>query len=286
VTVSVDNTARVWDAQTGQPLTEPLGHVKGRFSANLGGFRAQFSPDGKSIVTASVDGTASVWDLAPASAGCPGWLLDLATAVCGEVLNAHGVLEGTNQTQVLDQLRQTLEGQSSDDDWVVFGRWFLADHSTRTVSPFSKLGNDAVAPINAVSRKTSDVGLRTTHVPAQFVKIPPLGVGFAFHDQPVLLQGDGTLSLEDDFWPKSFWNERPRQPVHGQTKVVELAQMHIRADRSDLERLHQVLRLRLNDGLVAETDQGLVSGRCGPTLPGRTVFGVNGGRKVRRGSLG
>ena len=29
--------------------------------------------------------------------------------------------------------------ESADDDWVVWGRWFLADPSTRTISPFSKI---------------------------------------------------------------------------------------------------------------------------------------------------
>jgi hypothetical protein len=26
-----------------------------------------------------------------------------------------------------------------DDDWVVWGRWLLADHATRTISPFAKV---------------------------------------------------------------------------------------------------------------------------------------------------
>jgi len=30
-------------------------------------------------------------------------------------------------------------GTPANDDWVVWGRWFLADHSTRTISPFSKV---------------------------------------------------------------------------------------------------------------------------------------------------
>ena len=55
VTASYDNTARVWDAKTGEPVTEPLKHEE---SVNS----AQFSPDGKYIVTASWDNTARVWD--------------------------------------------------------------------------------------------------------------------------------------------------------------------------------------------------------------------------------
>jgi dipeptidyl aminopeptidase/acylaminoacyl peptidase len=54
-TASRDNTARVWDAQTGLPLTEPLKHA-GEV------WHAQFSPDSKRVVTASWDKTARVWD--------------------------------------------------------------------------------------------------------------------------------------------------------------------------------------------------------------------------------
>ena len=54
VTASSDNTARVWDARTGEPVTEPLKHEDDVISA-------VFSPDGKYIVTASADNTARVW---------------------------------------------------------------------------------------------------------------------------------------------------------------------------------------------------------------------------------
>ena len=50
-----DKTARVWDAQTGQPLTDA-------FQARSEVAYARFSPDGKRIVTASEDNTARVWD--------------------------------------------------------------------------------------------------------------------------------------------------------------------------------------------------------------------------------
>jgi WD40 repeat protein len=55
VTASYDNTARVWDAQSGQEIAKLAGHESGVTAA-------QFSPDGKRIVTASEDNTARVWD--------------------------------------------------------------------------------------------------------------------------------------------------------------------------------------------------------------------------------
>jgi dipeptidyl aminopeptidase/acylaminoacyl peptidase len=133
VTASSDNTARVWDAESGQPLTEPLKH-NGRVRS------AQFSPDGRQIVTASEDYTAQVWDLVSAQRGYPDWLLEIAEAISGEVLNKQGVLEPTklNRAETIKRIRENLDRESGDDDWVVWGRWLLADPATRTISPFSK----------------------------------------------------------------------------------------------------------------------------------------------------
>ena len=56
VTASEDKTARLWDAETGKQIGEPLkGHTDSVLSA-------AFSPDGKRIVTASDDKTARLWD--------------------------------------------------------------------------------------------------------------------------------------------------------------------------------------------------------------------------------
>jgi tetratricopeptide (TPR) repeat protein len=55
VTAGADGTARVWDAATGEPVSDWLRH--GAAVA-----QAAFSPDGKRVATASADRTARVWD--------------------------------------------------------------------------------------------------------------------------------------------------------------------------------------------------------------------------------
>ena len=53
-TASGDDTARVWDSQSGAEIAR-LNHDS---SVNA----VSFSPDGRTVATASADGTARVWD--------------------------------------------------------------------------------------------------------------------------------------------------------------------------------------------------------------------------------
>jgi WD40 repeat protein/serine/threonine protein kinase/Flp pilus assembly protein TadD len=55
--IGKDSTARVYDAQSGEPTTPPLAH-HGEIAY------AAFSPDGRRVVTTSYDQTARVWDAA------------------------------------------------------------------------------------------------------------------------------------------------------------------------------------------------------------------------------
>ena len=58
VTGSLDNTAKVWDANGGAELLTLKGRTDPLYSAS-------FSPDGSRIVTGSDDKTAKVWDTRP-----------------------------------------------------------------------------------------------------------------------------------------------------------------------------------------------------------------------------
>jgi WD40 repeat protein len=100
---------QVLDAQSDQALTGPMKH------GNLV-YSAQFSPYGKRIVTASKDDTARVW-------------------------NDSGVFEPRKEDpgRVLEETRAQLNRGPADGDWTILGHWLLADRSTRTISPFSKI---------------------------------------------------------------------------------------------------------------------------------------------------
>ena len=57
VTASDDQTARIWDAATGQEVRTLSGHTDSVWSV-------AYSPDGAHLVTASLDQTARIWDAA------------------------------------------------------------------------------------------------------------------------------------------------------------------------------------------------------------------------------
>lgn len=74
ITASDDNLAIIWDGATGSKILELKGHQRGIFGpgrsskgapvtyTHTGIDEANFSPDGRRVVTASYDGTGRVWD--------------------------------------------------------------------------------------------------------------------------------------------------------------------------------------------------------------------------------
>jgi WD40 repeat protein len=126
-----EGVARIWDAQTGRDVDE----LAGLWDAN--GTFASFSPDGKWVV-ASFARKARVWDAGCVTTTAPDWLETLAEAGGGRKLNANGVLDFFKLGE-LPSLREKLRNLSGQDDLSRFGRWFIGDPFTRTISPASSI---------------------------------------------------------------------------------------------------------------------------------------------------
>ncbi|MFD0575307.1 Hsp70 family protein [Dactylosporangium darangshiense] len=127
ISVSRDNSARIWNAATGLPLGDPMvGH-----SASIVGFA--LSADGKTLITGGVDGAVNAWDTAtrkPSSA-----VPRSSTTISAVALSRDG-----KTLAVVDSNRLRL--------------WRLTDHT-----PLGEPLNDADHKVDAVRFHPSDNGV-------------------------------------------------------------------------------------------------------------------------------
>jgi hypothetical protein len=86
-------------------------------------------------VTASLDHTVRFWDLPPVGEAPP-WLADLAEAAAQAKVSTAGNLEPVGEDKLL-RLSQERLATTSTEPWATFGRWYFADATMRTVSPWS-----------------------------------------------------------------------------------------------------------------------------------------------------
>ena len=79
--------------------------------------------------------------LRPRARHCRNGCLTLSKQSPGRSLNEQGVLEETtlDRVETLNRIRNELEQNPRNDDWTIWGRWFLADPATRNISPFSRI---------------------------------------------------------------------------------------------------------------------------------------------------
>jgi eukaryotic-like serine/threonine-protein kinase len=123
----------VWDIPSGDLLADPFKAERtSLLSVALG-------PEGRKLAAGCEDGIARVWDVGTPGPVCPNWLPSLAEALSGFALNSRGSIEPVTNDRpaAISQIRESLQPQPAETAWDVWGRWFLADRSTATISASS-----------------------------------------------------------------------------------------------------------------------------------------------------
>jgi WD40 repeat protein/serine/threonine protein kinase len=132
IAAATDQTnGMVWDIPTGDPLADPFDtHPTSLLSVALG-------PQGRQLAVGCKDGITRVWDVGPPDPVCPtNWLPTLAEVLSGLALNSRGSIEWVTNDRpaAISEIREFLHAQPGESAWAVWGRWFLADRSTATIS--------------------------------------------------------------------------------------------------------------------------------------------------------
>jgi len=131
-----DGRLQIWSMATGQLVAEPIWPL-GSATAT------RFSPDGRFVLTRGLTSkTMEIWPVPPlvTVAPVPAWIERLATAVAGGKIGASGeFVTGAVTAEVFAALKTELAEMPDDAPYVKWGRWFLADPVTRTISPESPL---------------------------------------------------------------------------------------------------------------------------------------------------
>lgn len=138
----------------------------------------------------------------------------------------------------------------------------------------TQVADDRLIPIDVFRTQLGDVGLRTAEVPAQFVEGAALRVAFPGDDPGVFVGGDGPLLTEPDGGPLRLRDERPGQPGHRETEVVELPEVNVGGHRAPAEGVEKVFCAGLNDDLRKQRQQRLVlRSHCPSPLGGSALGG-------------
>jgi WD40 repeat protein/TPR repeat protein len=160
--------ARVWDAYTGQPVSEALRHDQAvnlaefspdsRFLATLAGDTAirlwyvraslpvseflqadapvksiRFGSDAQSLVTITRD-SAYICYFPLVDFSAPSWLPDVAEAIVETRRSDHGIFEEVPSVRILE-LKHDILASQNNDYFTLWARWFFTDRTKRGIVP-------------------------------------------------------------------------------------------------------------------------------------------------------
>jgi hypothetical protein len=109
LTASGDNTARLWDAATGEEIGLP-------FHDDEGVINAAFSPDGTRLVTGSA-GPLHLWDIPVRLAEAPQWMPDLVAAISGYEAEPGGKLREVPRAERVERAKRLPDSGEDRVGW-------------------------------------------------------------------------------------------------------------------------------------------------------------------------
>jgi WD40 repeat protein/tetratricopeptide (TPR) repeat protein len=119
--------ARVWEAETGTPLTEML---RDQNCTNI-----KFSPDGSFVLICSDRGEVRLWPVPRVDAPVPKWFAAFAEGCVRLRVEGNSLVPAESPESLRASQARLTENAAAD----IFGQvaeWLVADRGTRTVSPF------------------------------------------------------------------------------------------------------------------------------------------------------
>jgi dipeptidyl aminopeptidase/acylaminoacyl peptidase len=140
VTASNDNTARIWDANTGKPIGPVLEHDS---NVNQG----VFSPDGSRVATVSDDGTARVWNMATNT------LIGVPLQTAGNAIDVDWSPDGQRLT-IATRVRDLRSASTSDNvkqrrGTITKNATAVSQSTTNTAPPEQRLRPNAAYVVRA-----------------------------------------------------------------------------------------------------------------------------------------
>lgn len=131
LTLSTRNDLRLWDVARGQPVSE----TKRQWGKIL---RLEFNAGGDQILIFTEAGWVELWDVPVAPAPPPDWLPSLAEAVAGQVNDGtRSSQSDRHESDLFFELKAGLDQSPGNDFYSRWGKWFVADRATRSISPFA-----------------------------------------------------------------------------------------------------------------------------------------------------
>jgi hypothetical protein len=129
LTGSSDNTARLWEADTGKLLITFQGHTHGVTSV-------AFSPDGRRVLTGSRDNTARLWVVLPSNVKPPDWSADFLVWLGGKRIGPDGEIETLPEADLQELIGRLRPHQNENSDLARLLRWQLLPPEEQPVDPY------------------------------------------------------------------------------------------------------------------------------------------------------